>query len=183
MAVLAVGMTAASGCSAESPRADGPPAVSRFRNSVLTLSRPVTWNAYVFRAGVTPHVRPLLYLSTQPAHNPCRQNGSSAVCGWPVEELKPGGVLIVWENRRFPGWSLGSASGTFLRVGGRRAKRVSARPGECSAIGADETIEVAIKRPLVNSWTAVTACLRRPHLADSERQISALLASTHFVAP
>jgi hypothetical protein len=149
----------------------------------MTFSRPSTWNPYAFQATVTPHVDPLLYLSTQPAHNPCKKQGSGSVCGWPVDELRPGGVLVVWENRRFPGWSLDSAPGVRLRVGGRPARRASTRPGECSAIGADETIVVAVERPVRDSWTAVTACVRGPNLAASERRLAALLASTRFVAP
>jgi len=183
LAALTVAIAAASGCSAKSPPAKSPPAVSHFQNSVLTFAHPVAWSPYVFEATATPHVNPLLYLSTQAAHDPCKQQGPSSVCGWPIDELRPGGVLIVWENRTFPGWSLDSASGTVLRVGGRRAKRASVRPGECSAIGGDETIEITIQRPVANSWTAVTACVRRPHLAESERRISALLASTRFLAP
>jgi hypothetical protein len=182
VAALTVAITAAPGCSADSSPA-APPTVSHFRNSVLAFSHPVAWSPYVFKATATPHVNPLLYLSTQPAHDPCKQQGSSSVCGWPIDELRPGGVLIVWENRTFPGWSLDSASGTVLRVGGRRAKRASVHPGECSSIGGDETIEVTIQRPVANSWTAVTACVRRPHLAESERRIFALLASTRFLAP
>jgi hypothetical protein len=183
MAALTVAIAAASGCSGDSPAADAPSAVARFRNSVLTFAHPVAWNPYVSKAAATPHVNPLLYLSSQRLHDPCTRAVSSSVCGWPIDELRPGGVLMVWENRTFPGWSLDSASGDVLRVGGRRAKRALVHPGECSEIGADETIEVAIRRPVANSWTAVTACVRGPHLADSERRISALLASTRFLAP
>jgi hypothetical protein len=105
------------------------------------------------------------------------------VCGWPVDRLQPGGALVVWENRGAPGWSLASARGTEVKIGGRKAKQEVSRPGKCAAIGADETIEVTIARPLPNNWTDVTACLKGPGLAASERRIDALLGSTRFLTP
>jgi hypothetical protein len=129
------------------------------------------------------HFHPLVYVSTQSSRNPCRQSQAETVCGWPVDRLRANGVLIVWENRGWPGWSLASMSGRALRVGGRAAKISARHPGACSTIGADETVEVSIERPLRDNWTAFTACLRGPDLAVSERAVGALLASTHFLAP
>ena len=47
----------------------------------------------------------------------------------------------------------------------------------------NETISVAIARPLAYNWTQVDACLRGPRLAPLERQVRALLGSTRFLAP
>ncbi len=126
----------------------------------------------------------MLYLSVQPTKNPCEITGSGTTCGWPVSKLRPGGVLVVWENRGYPGWSLASSPGRPTQVGGRNARKLVSRPGACSEIGADETVQVAIARPgMSGNWTAVTACLRGPNLVANEQALDALLASTRFKAP
>jgi len=183
VAALAVAAALVVGTGATAAPAGGNPPTATFHNSFLRFTHPVRWTPFRFERTAAPHVEPPLYLSNQTLHDPCRQQGPRRVCGWPVDRLARGGVLIVWENRTFPRWSLDASPGTLLRVGGRSARRSAARPGECGAIGADETIAVAIDRPIPNSWTAFTACLRRPDLAAAERQIAALLASTRFTAP
>jgi hypothetical protein len=154
----------------------------KYTNDFLTFRRPSTWKAYPFRWGGALHVQPMLYVSTQPVQDPCRTSGSATVCTWPVRRLRPGGVLIAWENRGYPGWSLRTQPGESIRIGGRAAKRAAVRPGACAAIGGDLTIEVAIARPLTSNWTEATACVRGPHLAANERRLDALLASTRFLA-
>jgi len=161
----------------------GASGVSTFRNDFVALRYPAAWRPFVFRQAEVLHFDPMLYLSSQQAHTPCRARGASTVCGWPVDRLQPGGALVEWENRGYPGWSLAAEPGTELRVGGRRAKQTVARPGSCAAIGADETIRIDIERPLPENWTAVTACLRGPGLKAGERRVGELLASTRFLAP
>jgi hypothetical protein len=182
---LAVLLSAlAAGCgSATTATTDAPAKLSDFRNGFVTLKYPTAWAAAEPRVTGTLHVHPILYLSGQPTGNPCRTAGAVTSCGWPISRLRRGGVLIVWENRGYPGWRLASMPGTAVRVGGRPARRLVTRPGICRAVGADETIEVAIARPLRDNWTAVTACLRAPDLAASEQELEAVLASTRFTAP
>ena len=73
--------------------------------------------------------------------------------------------------------------GEKLRVDGRVARLSVQRPGRCGGVGADETISVAIARPLAGNWTQVDACLRGPKLAPLEQQVRALLASARFLTP
>jgi hypothetical protein len=157
-------------------------AVDSFRNDFLVFRYPSAWTSYEFPLPGSLHFHPMVYVSTQPGHNPCRQRANATICGWPIERLRANGVLIVWENRGMPGWSLASAPGRAVRVGGRSAKSAIARPGVCSSIGADETVQVAIGRSNSN-WTAFTACLRGPDLAARKREVDALLASTRFLTP
>ncbi|MGZ4354528.1 MAG: hypothetical protein ACXVZ4_13385 [Gaiellaceae bacterium] len=172
------------GCGTASTRApDGGGTVAGFRNNYLAFRYPSGWKPLQFQITGTLHFHPMVYVSTQPGRNPCRQSPTGTVCGWPIDRLRPNGVLIVWENRGYPGWSLASVPGRALRVGGRSARSVTARTGACSAIGADETVEVAIQRPVPENWTAFTACLRGPDLSAGEREVDALLASTRFLAP
>jgi hypothetical protein len=163
--------------------ADGTPRLRTYRSGFLTLLYPAAWLTYSPAGGATLHVTPLLDLSTEPMRNPCRPGASDTRCGWPVDRLAPGGVLVVFENRVVPGWTLRSALGVPLRVGGRSARRATAHPGICSAVAGDETIRVAVRRPLAGSWTLVTACFRKPGIAASKGQFAALLATTRFLAP
>jgi hypothetical protein len=174
--ILVLVSASAAGCGGGASKA-GP----TFHNGFLAFGYPAAWKPGVFKVTGELHFSPMLYLSSQSLHQPCHTKQLATVCGWPVDRLEPGGALIVWENRGYPGWSLGAIRGKPLKVGGRDAKQQVMRPGQCSAIGADETIAVAIQRPIPDNWTAVTACLKGPDLAKSERELDALLASTRFL--
>jgi hypothetical protein len=180
-------LSAGAGCGGSS---DGPGSttsqsstLSTFRNAFLEFRYPQVWKTLQFGKSGELHFHPMLYLSTQAGHDPCRQTGLSVTCGWPVDHLQPGGVIAQWENRGYPGWLLSRQPGPHLTVGGRPAREQTARPGDCGTIGAAETVSVQIARPLDANWTAFTACLRGPNLAGHEREIKALLASTRFLQP
>lgn len=184
-AALALVLSAATlaGCGSTSSASGSSGAVATFRNSFLVFGYPPVWKPAVFKITGALHFSPMVYLSSQPVHHPCHSRQSATVCGWPLDRLRPGGTLIVWENRGFPGWSLRTTQGTSVQIGGRHAKQTVTRPGQCAAIGADETIAIEIERPIPNNWTAFTACLKGPGLASTVREVDALLASTKFVAP
>jgi hypothetical protein len=187
LATAAGGVAAAlalAACSAAAPGAvQGKTSLAAFRNDFVTFKYPQTWKPFVFSQSGGLHYNPILFLSTQPAHNSCRTTGTSTICGWPVGHLSANGVLVLWENRGYPGWTLRSAPGQSTRVGGRPAKRAVEKPGRCGAIGANETIAIAIARPLQYNWTAVTACIHDADLATANGKIDALLASTRFLRP
>jgi hypothetical protein len=178
---LVVVVMLAAGCGSN-PMASGRSTGHRtFRSGFIAFRYPAGWKPSVFDATGELHFAPLVYLSSQPVHPPCHTKAAVTACGWPLERLRPGGVLVVWENRGAPGWSLQTTPGTPMRVGGRNARRTVTRPGLCATIGAEETIAVAIERPLPDNWTAFTACLRGPGLAAGERDVDAVLASTRFL--
>jgi hypothetical protein len=179
---LTAALASACGGGGRAAQAADPPQLVAYRGSELSFRHPGTWKAYPFRWAGGLHFQPMVYVSTQPVEDPCRTKGTTTMCAWPIRRLQPGGVLIAWENRGFPGWSLRTQPGANIRVGGRSAKFLATRPGACSAIGGNLTIEVAIASPLPDNWTEVTACLRGPHLAQSERSVDALLASTQFLS-
>lgn len=184
LAVLAAGCGTTA---AETARPVATPAAHqagvRFENDFLALHYPASWKTLVFAPSGALHFDPMLYLSTQSGRNPCRTRAGTTQCGWPVARLHPNGILVVMENRGYPGWTLASTPGTPLDVDGRKARRQITRPGRCGAIGADETIAIAIARPLRDNWTDITACIRGPRLAQREDEIDAMLASTHFRTP
>lgn len=181
LAAVSAVLAPASACGGGSrrPASDAPPPAT-FANSYLSFRHPAAWTAYPFRWSGELHFRPMLYLSTQPVRNPCRTRDETVSCTWPVDRLRPAGVLVQLENRGFPGWSLAEAPGTELRVGGRPAKRQIDSDGACRTIGGDVTIEVAVASPMPDNWTELTACLRGPQLGPNERQLEALLTSLRF---
>ena len=178
----AVALTSACGGVGQAAQAADPPSLVTYRNdSGLSFRHPASWKQYPFRWAGELHFRPIVYLSTQPVHDPCSTRGNATTCGFPVRRLAPGGVLVAWQTSGIPVPGLRSAPGTATRIGDSYAKRVDSRPGFCRRIGADRTVEALIGEP--NRMTVPTqfvACLRGPHLAQNMRRIDALLASTRF---
>ena len=157
-----------------------PPPV-QYSNSSLSFSHPAAWKAYPFRWGGELHFRPMVYLSTQAVQDPCSTKGSTTSCGFPVGQLQPGGVLVTWNASNPPAMGLGS--GAQIKVDGREARRVDTKGGICRSIGADRTVDVLIQtRPLPSTLTEMTACLRGPGLAQAQKSLDALLASTKFAS-
>jgi hypothetical protein len=152
------------------------PPLQKYSGQYVSFDYPTAWKALQFRRPVELHSFPLVYLSTQAIHSPCSTQGNVTTCGWPLKRLQPGGILAVWQlpyAPPCPGCS--GPAGKLVRVGGRSAMREVRAGGACRAIGADRTIEVAVK----NSVEFI-ACLRGPNLAQNERQVDALLKSTQF---
>ncbi len=166
------------GSSPAAATTQSPPLVT-YSNSVLSFQHLASWKAYSFSWAGGLHFKPLVYLSTQPLHDPCSTKGNTTSCGFPVGQLEPGGVLVTWNASGPPAMGLGA--GMRTQVGGRAARRVDTAGGICRSIGADRTTHVLIQtRPFPSSLTEFTACLRGPGLAASERRVDALLASTRF---
>jgi hypothetical protein len=183
-AVLLALVTVATGCGGgtdaqAAARTDS--SLVRYSDSSLSFSHPAAWKAYPFRWDGGLHFRPLVYLSTQPVHDPCSMQGNTLSCGFPVGRLGPGGVLVTWNASSPPATGLGP--GSRIRVGGRPARRVDTAGGICRGIGADRTIDVLIQTsPLPSTPTEFTACLRGPGLVQAEKSVDALLASTKFTS-
>jgi hypothetical protein len=183
--VATVALASACGGGADgTAKAAGSPPFLTYRGGGLTFRHPAAWNAYPGHSPtVAIHFHPIVYLSTQPVHDPCSTHGNTTSCGLPVRRLRPGGVLIAWQVYGIPVSGLKTAPGTATRVGGSYAKRMTTEPGDCRKIGADRTIEVAIGSPTkFGVPTYFTACLRGPNLAQNERRVDAVLASTRFIS-
>jgi hypothetical protein len=180
-AALLVAAFLAGGCGggAADPGPAAPPTAT-FSNADVSFRHPAPWKAHPFTWRGELHFHPMLYLSTQPVRDPCRTQGQTVTCGWPVERLRPGGVLVSLENRGAPGWSIDAQPGTAFAVGGRAAKRRVYRPGACGAIGGQATVDVVVASPLPDNWTELVACLRGPRLAANEQRVQRLLASLRF---
>ena len=172
------GLTSGCGGGSDAQAAAKPdPANVKYSGSVLSFSHPAAWKAYPFRWDGGLHFRPLVYLSTQPVHDPCAMQGNAVSCGFPVRRLQPGGVLVTWNASSPPALRLGA--GRRTQVDGHAARRIETPGGICRRIGADRTIEVLIQtHPLPYPLTEFTACLRGPGLKRAEQSVDALLTST-----
>jgi hypothetical protein len=157
------------------------PALVKYASSSLSFTHPAAWKAYPFQWPGELHFRPMVYLSTQPVHNPCSTKGNTTSCGFPVRHLERGGVLVTW-NASYPP-AIGFGPGSHITVDGHPARRVDTAGGMCRSIGADRTIDVLIQtRPFPSTLTDFTACLRGPGLAQAETSVDALLASTKLLS-
>jgi hypothetical protein len=177
-----VALTSACGGGAETPAATSSfdPPLATYSNSLLSFTHPADWKAYPFQWAGELHFQPIVYLSTQSVHDPCSTTGNTTSCGFPVTQLEPGGVLVTWSASNPPATRFGS--GARIQVDGHPATRTVTAGGMCSSIGADRTIDVLIQtKPFPSTPTEMTACLRGPDLAQSEKSVDALLASTKLV--
>lgn len=178
-----VALTSACGGGQEAQAAAENPPVLNYSSSVLSFAYPSAWTASepVLSPTESFHFHPLVYLSTQPVHKPCRTRGNETTCSFPVRHLQPGGVLAAWAFPYFPPLSGPPRRGKRIQVDGHPAWRTDGRGGDCRRIGANRTTQVYVKLGR-DYFISFTACLRGPHLAQAEKSVDALLASTRFAS-
>lgn len=155
-----------------------------FAGDGLTFHFPRCWRSASY-AETSSFSSSVVDLSDQAMHEPCRRLlPSETVCGWPVNRLGPGHVLVRWSLGGSPGWTLSSAPGQQRTVGGRPARSAVSRQGPCRAISGDETFTVTIARPSApDNWLGMTACLRSPHMSTQLREVRQMIASVTFSGP
>ena len=152
----------------------------------ISFDRPASWTRWLPNAHDPINDGPLIYLSTDPllptcattpqgSPNPADSRGRA--CDWPLAELAPNGVLVTWLTTRILA-PLPSA-GEAVEVNGATGRLEIEKPGSCSAVGADETLDVLVPIGQPKPWSniAMVACLRGPDLAAGEAQVRAMLAS------
>jgi hypothetical protein len=123
----------------------------------------------------------LIDLSSQPLHDPCQTinspgGGQESECSWPVEQLRPAGIVVVWGQGNMPGWTIAKQPRKAVTVAGQPAREQVSGPGNCSSIVGDEEIDVSIQDPTIdNGFYFMSACLREPDLATMEAQVHQML--------
>jgi hypothetical protein len=124
----------------------------------------------------------ILDLSSQPEHQPCTTHhgahSTTIRCHPPLHHLKRNSVLVEWTRNAMPGFRLARASGTPVRIGGRRA-REQVRADTCG-IGAARSITADIGVPGGNSYILFRACMSGPNPDRQEHRIQELLATVHW---
>ena len=154
--------------------------------SGISFDRPASWRRWLPNAHDPINDGPLIYLSTDPllptcattleaSPNPADSRGRA--CDWPLAELAPNGVLVTWLTTRIlaPLPSTGDA----VEVNGATGRLEIEKPGSCSEVGADETLDILVPIGQPKPWSniAVVACLRGPDLAGAEAKVRAMLES------
>jgi len=175
-------------------RAGGPPdgwpmcaaTVINDAASGISFDRPASWTRWIPNAHSPINDGPLIYLSTDPLLPACATappatpnpaDAQGRACSWPLRELASNGVLVTWLTTRIlvplP------SSGEKVEVNGETGRLEIEKPGSCSAIGGDETLDMHVPIGQSTPWSniAVVACLRGPDLAEAEAQVRAMLAS------
>jgi hypothetical protein len=174
----AVATTSACGGGTDAQAAPKDQPLQTYTDRYVSFSHPAAWTASAPKGPSELHFQPLVYLSTQPVASPCSKKENVTTCGWPIKHLEPGGVIALWQlPYSLPGLA-GTLKGTRIQVGGSDAWRTETPVGSCRAIGADQTIEVSMPAHSL----ALTVCLRGPGLAQAEKSVDALLASTKFLS-
>jgi hypothetical protein len=155
----------------------------RFSGNLGTLrfSHPRAWREQYY-AWDSSFIDVIVYLSNRTLRNPCTTRTDSAgvttSCGRPLAALRPGDVLVTWQNVGYPhtGPEIPHPNTT---ISGQSADVEVARPGDsqCAGLGQDETMTADIARPQGNHYEMV-ACLRGPNLSRNEAFVRQMLVST-----
>ena len=165
-----------------------PPAAGLLKDAAngISFSRPASWTRWLPNAHDPINDGPLIYLSTEPLLPTCAVTPGAApnppdaqgrACDWPLGQLAPNGVLVTWYTTRIL-IPLPSA-GEVTDVNGYTARLQIAKPGSCSAVGADETLDVLVPIGQPKPWSniGVAACLRGADLVAAEANVRAMLVS------
>ena len=126
-------------CSA--PQSSGPQG-ARFDDEGVRFTAPIGWQVEPSGAATSGGGHWLVYLATQAVHERCGVDASGQ-CLPPLDELKPGGVLIAWYTMNCAGPDCTLPDGQPTRVGGREAAVVAARDA-CGQIGQTEETQYLV---------------------------------------
>jgi hypothetical protein len=113
----------------------------------------------------------IINLSTQRLGDPCRPvAGGGATCGWPLRQLRQGGVIVMWTEGG------GLLSDSDLPPPGIDVQVT--RPGSCLDIGGDETVSAQVFTRRHRRFSVI-ACMLEPGDTANEQAVRAMLASLH----
>jgi len=165
-----------------------------FVGRTLSFSYPRAWYSQRFDYPLVfgPDVETVPFVGSDPMRDACRNHGTDGwgplTCGWPLDRLSDGGVLLTWwiaaagPDTPAPD-AFGLPRGTPMVVGGMPASLRGARPGICRSLEATETLMVDVFVTGARARTyRLTACLagQGEALAEAERDVLDVLASLSF---
>jgi len=164
-----------------------PAALAHYSDTHLSFDYPSSWKVSHYDDWVSTREAKLVYLSTEPTHDPCVRSGNTITCGDPISSLRSGGVLVAWAELGFPGWNLNWEKGSPLQIDRLPAKldvlqlpAADPRVQGCIQMGGDESVLAWVARRAQSNAYALSACLRSPNVGRAESEIKALLESTRF---
>ena len=180
--IAVVSILALSGCSSSPPATAGARSGStHYVGKRLAFTYPAQWLHYEYSV-VSSFSSAIVFLSTEGLHDPCTRTATTTSCGWPLDRLGTGGILIEWSANAFPGWTLAAERGTSTTIAGRPAKVRTESPGDCASIGAQVSVTAFIERPLnTYNWYQMLACVNGPNAGVAERQLMTMLATVRLI--
>jgi hypothetical protein len=153
----------------------------------LSFDAPVVWRQARYDES-SSFSSLIVYLSTEPLHRPCHpipaMRGGLISCGWPLEQLRPGGVLVAWTGFGRPGIRLLSQLGTPTTISGHAARVVTGPADEiCARVGGQIWVRAAISQQATGSHDQLlqmSACLRGPGVEAAEVAVHRMLDSVRI---
>jgi len=149
-----------------------------FRSQGLSFQYPTQWREHPPFPDDPPEAfaTPITYLSSYPLSDPCTRTTTETVCY--SGKVPVGGIRVSWDTVHLPRPS-GAAQLTSPNTTiANRDARVTITKGDCGP-QPSESIVAGISRPEGDLY-GMSACLRGPGLARSERQVLAMLSSTRI---
>jgi hypothetical protein len=178
-----VGILVLSGCASSQATARAVTGSTHYVGSQFAFTYPAQWSHYEYSAE-SSFSSAIVFLSTGRLHDPCTRTASTTACGWPVDRLGIGGVLVEWSANAFPLWTLAAERGTSTTIAGRPAKVRTESPGRCASLGAQVTVTAFIERALNSyNWYQMLACVNGPNEGVAERQLMSMLATVRLIQP
>lgn len=134
---------------------------------------------------------PIVDLSDAPMGDRCTtvtdSNGTTTTCSaFPLKSLPAGDTVVMWDSVSSPSTAgtggLAGFPGAPTTIGGHPAREQISTPGDCSQIGAAESVDVSIQATSSSSGPFYTmeACLSASGRAAQENQVRQMLATVHL---
>jgi hypothetical protein len=152
------------------------PVTTHFAAAQFSFDYPAAWHSAA--PGVQGRaIRPVVYLSTGTAYNPCVTTTSGQSCGIPDKQLEPDGVAVTWSANGVMGWGRASQPGASATIAGRPAKVNVQQSGACADMGGDLSVTAVIALAAESNWVEMDACLRGPDLTAAQADVARMLDS------
>jgi hypothetical protein len=183
---IRIALAAGLGCAALAAGGLADAATRTFHLGRVSFRHPAAWRVQRFASVLRPNPggsRVIAYVSPQALHDPChRIPGGGGACTLPIDVLPRGGVLAIWFTVGGPPLPRGPVPpGERVSIGGHPGRVRVMRPGACSGIRAQETLEAVVAAG-ASVRIGLTVCFRGPGIARTERMARAMLASLR-IAP
>jgi len=179
----ACGASTVGGPSPDGNRAAGRGQLRTFSLSWLSFRYPASWRAYPQPDDVGSFASVLTVLSDRPVSNLCKRGPQSVNCEPPRDQLRPGGVVVLWvesdtpDQAHSPVWE--GVPGTPTTVAGLDARvQTSLAQDWCNAIGGTRELEANVLRN--KGMVTVWACMADPHAMQTQARVQAMLTTATF---
>jgi hypothetical protein len=137
--------------------------LTTYRGHGISFTYPASWR-YRHRGVFTTMTAPVVDIASQPTRNPCTLHR----CWFPVRHLRPGAVVVMWEE----GGGLIDPPHPTVGV------HVTVLRHACNPLGGGDELTARVVLHGGRVYEAY-ACLRGPNVAAHELEVRAMLASAH----